>query len=144
MVLPVSSCHPRDLFSKMFHNSKIWDILLEYRLESPLGRLHGHFESKGCFSTQILPASPICLCLPIKLSCDNLSKSCRKFSKISLFIRKIKKGKGNKWAANKIIPKWTSIVKTEWRPHYFGDSCTRSYIHSDRQPQWHCALQAGP
>ena len=42
-----------------------------------------------------------------------LPTSYRKFSKTSLFIRTIKNGKGNKYAANKIIAKWTSIVKIE-------------------------------
>ena len=45
-------------FYKMFRKSKISDILLEYQHESSLERFYGHFDSKGCFSTQILPASP--------------------------------------------------------------------------------------
>ena len=40
-------------------------------------------------------------------------KSCPKFFKISLFIRKIKKGKVDKKAVIKIIAKWTCVVKIE-------------------------------
>ena len=97
--LPVSSCPPRDRFLQNVNQK-----------ESSLERFHGHFESKGGFCAQILPASQTCF--PIKLSCD-LPTSYRKFSKTSFFIRKIKNGKGNKYAANKIIAKWTSIVKIE-------------------------------
>ena len=43
-------------FYKTFRNSKMSKILLEYQHESSLERFCAHFESKGCFSDQILPA----------------------------------------------------------------------------------------
>ena len=68
-----------EIFYKMVRNSKISDILLEYQHGSSLERFYRHFDSKGCFSAQILPAS--LKCLPIKLLCDcqNLALNSLKF-----------------------------------------------------------------
>ena len=69
-----------EIFTKCFEIRKlISDILLEYQHESSLESFYGHFDSKGCFSAQILPASSTGL--PIKLSCDcrNLAVNTLKF-----------------------------------------------------------------
>ena len=113
MVLPISSCPPRDLFYKMFQNLKISDILEEYQLKSSLGRFYRHFEYKGCFYAQNPTSFPNMFANQIIMQ---LSKSCGKFSKISLFIKgKLRKEKATSRPPTKInnnIAKWTSIVKT--------------------------------
>ena len=46
---------------------------------STLERLFGHFDSKGCFSAQILPASPTGLPIKLSFDCRNLAVNSLKF-----------------------------------------------------------------
>ena len=64
---------------EMFRISKISDILREYQHESSLERFYGHFDSKGCFSAQILPSSPTGLLIKLSCDCRNLAVNSLKF-----------------------------------------------------------------